>query len=169
LRGRAKSAPRGEREGARLVRATHDGYASRFGLLHQRSWRLSADGTRLDGEDVFFTEDGEPVPLDAPDTFVIRFHLHPNVKASRRTDGSSVLLVLPSRESWLFSAPNMEVEVEESVFLSATDGPRRTSQIVIADEVRALPRVVWTFIRAPQGQREKEREQAEAAGPKLPL
>jgi hypothetical protein len=55
------------------------------------------------------------------------------------------------------------------VFLSATDGPRRTSQIVIADEVRALPRVVWTFIRATQSQREKERQQAEAAGPKLPL
>ncbi|MCC6949392.1 MAG: heparinase II/III family protein [Bradyrhizobiaceae bacterium] len=162
-------ATRGEREGAQLIRASHDGYASRFGLLHQRSWRLSADGTRLDGEDVFFTLDGEPAPADAPDTFVIRFHLHPNVKASRRTDGSSVLLVLPGKESWLFSAPNMEVEVEESVFLSATDGPRRTSQIIIADEVRALPRIVWTFIRAPQGTREKEREQAETAGPKLPL
>ena len=55
------------------------------------------------------------------------------------------------------------------VFLSATDGPRRSSQIVIADEIRALPRVVWTFIRATQSQREKEREQTEAAGPKLPL
>jgi len=162
-------ASRGERDGAQLVRAAHDGYASRFGLLHQRSWRLSPDGDRLDGEDVFFTTDGDVVPADAPDTFEIRFHLHPNVKASRRTDGSSVLLVLPGKESWLFSAPNMDVEVEESVFLSATDGPRRSSQIVIADEVRALPRVVWTFIRATQSQREKEREQTEAAGPKLPL
>jgi uncharacterized heparinase superfamily protein len=162
-------ASRGERDGAQLVRAAHDGYASRFGLLHQRSWRLSPDGERLDGEDVFFTTDGDAIPADAPDVFEIRFHLHPNVKASRRTDGSSVLLVLPGKESWLFSAPNMEVEVEESVFLSATDGPRRSSQIVIADEIRALPRVVWTFIRATQSQREKEREQAEPAGPKLPL
>ena len=162
-------ASRGERDGAQLVRAAHDGYASRFGLLHQRSWRLSPDGERLDGEDVFFTTDGDAVSADAPDVFEIRFHLHPNVKASRRTDGSSVLLVLPGKESWLFSAPNMEVEVEESVFLSATDGPRRSSQIVIADEIRALPRVVWTFIRATQSQREKEREQAEPAGPKLPL
>src|SRR5690606_30603851 len=128
-------ASRGERDGAQLVRASHDGYASRFGLLHQRSWRLSPDGDRLDGEDVFYTTDGEPVSADAADMFEIRFHLHPNVKASRRTDGSSVLLVLPGKESWLFSAPNMDVEVEESVFLSATDGPRRTSQIVIADEV----------------------------------
>jgi uncharacterized heparinase superfamily protein len=162
-------ASRGERDGAQLVRAAHDGYASRFDLLHQRSWRLSPDGERLDGEDVFFTTSGDAVPADASDVFEVRFHLHPNVKASRRTDGSSVLLALPGKESWLFSAPNMEVEVEESVFLSATDGPRRSSQIVIADEVRALPRVVWTFIRATQSQRDREREQAEPAGPKLPL
>jgi uncharacterized heparinase superfamily protein len=162
-------ASRGERDGAQLVRAAHDGYASRFGLLHQRSWRLSPDGDRLDGEDVFFTTEGDSVPANATDTFEIRFHLHPSVKASRRTDGSSVLLVLPGKESWLFSAPNMDVEIEESVFLSATDGPRRSSQIVIADEVRALPRVVWTFIRATQSQRDREREQAETAGPKLPL
>lgn len=162
-------ASRGERDGAQLIRATHDGYAPRFGLLHQRSWRLSENGERLDGEDVFFTIDGDPVSPNARDTFEIRFHLHPGVRASRRTDGSSVLLVLPNKESWLFSAPNMNVEVEESVFLSATDGPRRTSQIVIADEVRALPRVVWTFIRATQTQRDKEREQDEVAGPKLPL
>jgi uncharacterized heparinase superfamily protein len=162
-------ASRGERDGAQLVRASHDGYAARYGLIHQRSWRLSADGDRLDGEDMFFTVSGDPAPSNSPDRFEIRFHLHPNIKASRRTDGSSVILVLPGKETWLFSAPNMDVEVEDSVFLSATDGPRRTSQIVIADEVRALPRVVWTFIRATQSQREKERQQAEAAGPKLPL
>ncbi|MEX2129392.1 MAG: heparinase II/III family protein [Xanthobacteraceae bacterium] len=158
---------RGERGGAQLVRALHDGYASRFGLLHQRSWRLSQDGERLDGEDVFFTPEGEAVPVNAPDTFVIRFHLHPNVKASRRTDGSSVLLVLPGKESWLFSSPNMNVDVEESVFLSSTDGPRRTAQIVIADQVHALPRIVWTLIRATKTQTDRER--AEAAGPQLLL
>jgi uncharacterized heparinase superfamily protein len=160
-------ASRGERDGAQLLRASHDGYASRFGILHQRSWRLSANGERLDGEDVFFSTDGEMVSGDAQDRFEIRFHLHPSIKASRRTDGSTILLVLPTRESWLFSAPNMEVDLEESVFLSATDGPRRTSQIVIADEIRVLPRVVWTFIRAPQPPREKEREQSEPAKPLL--
>ena len=142
--------------------------ARTFGFVRGQFYQ-AADGERLDGEDVFYTAEGETVSADAPDRFEIRFHLHPNVKASRRTDGSSVLLVMPGKETWLFSAPNMEVEVEESVFLSATDGPRRTSQIVIADEVRALPRVVWTFIRANQQPREKERQQAAAEGPKLPL
>jgi uncharacterized heparinase superfamily protein len=88
------------------------------------------------------------------------------VKASRRADGQSVLLVVAGKDSWLFSAPNEQVVLEESVYLSATDGPRRTSQIVIADRVRDVPRVIWTFIRAtppPADRREA------ASVPELPL
>jgi uncharacterized heparinase superfamily protein len=157
-----------ERESASLVRAVHDGYVGRFGIMHQRSWRLSNDGSRLDGEDVFFPAEGEEIPPSAPDTFAIRFHLHPSIKASRLADGRTVLLVLPgsARETWLFSAPTMRVDLEESVFLSSTDGPRRTSQIVITGEAREVPRVVWTFIRTEMPQ--VERREA-GPGPELPL
>lgn len=162
----AVTVARGERDGALLVRATHDGYAARFGVQHQRSWRLASDGARLDGEDVFFAADGDDIPLNLPDVFTIRFHLHPGVKASRRADGQSVLLVTGGRESWLFNAPHMQVELEESVFLSATDGPRRTSQIVISDRIGSTPRVLWTFTRTdkPQGDRRDA-----PAGPELPF
>src|SRR5262249_14165089 len=44
---------RDERDGAILLRASHNGYAERFGLLHQRAIRLAVDGNRLDGEDLF--------------------------------------------------------------------------------------------------------------------
>jgi uncharacterized heparinase superfamily protein len=157
-----------EKEGASLVRAVHDGYLSRFGIMHQRSWRLSDDGGRLDGEDVLFPPEGESFSQNIPDNYAIRFHLHPSIKASRRTDGRTVLLVLPgsARETWLFSTPSMTVDLEESVFLSATDGPRRTSQIVIMGEARAVPRVVWTFIRTETPQ--VERREA-GPGPELPL
>ena len=87
-------------------------------------------------------------PPDLADDYVIRFHLHPSVKASRVNDGRTVLLILPGRESWLFTAPNMHVELEESVFLSSSEGPRRTNQIVIADNARTIARVIWTFARA---------------------
>src|SRR3974390_1931203 len=36
-----------------VLRAAHDGYGDRFDILHERVLRLSADGTRLDGEDIF--------------------------------------------------------------------------------------------------------------------
>jgi uncharacterized heparinase superfamily protein len=135
-------------------------------LIHQRSLRLSSDGSRLDGEDVFFAPNGDEVPASAPDTFAIRFHLHPNVKASRRADGHSVLLVLAGKESWLFDVPDMRVDLEESVFLSATDGPRRTSQIVIADRAGEVQRVIWTYVRVDRPQSDRREG---FAGPELPL
>jgi uncharacterized heparinase superfamily protein len=158
---------RAEREGALLLRASHDGYAERFEIIHQRSWRLAADGSRLDGEDIFLPAFGDTVAPEIPDRFDIRFHLHPSVKATRLADHRAVLLVLPGRESWLFTASNMVVELEESVFLSAPDGPRRTQQMVISGRARQSPRVVWTFIRTekPQGQARSERPRE----PQLPL
>jgi uncharacterized heparinase superfamily protein len=40
------------------VRATHDGYAARYGVLHERTITLAADGTRFEGEDLFSAADG---------------------------------------------------------------------------------------------------------------
>jgi uncharacterized heparinase superfamily protein len=157
---------RTEREGAMFVRAVHDGYLARYGLLHQRSWLLAKDGSRLDGEDVFLPADGKEISRHSRDSFVIRFHLHPNVKASRLADGCTVLLVLPRQESWLFSAPDIQVRVEESVFLPASDGPRRTSQIAIAGEIKQTPRIVWTLVRTETPP--PERHESPTA-PQLPL
>ncbi len=146
---------RGERDGSVVVRASHDGYASRYKIMHQRSWRLAQDGARLDGEDVFFAPDGGDVPKKVPDLFAIRFHLHPNIKASRRADGESVLLALPGSESWVFNAPGTTVELEESVFLPSTDGPRRSNQIVVSGHAREFQRVVWSFLRTSKASRER--------------
>ena len=157
---------RAERDGALFVRATHDGYVARYGLLHQRSWLLSKDGTRLDGEDVFLPADGKEISRHARDDFAIRFHLHPNVKASRLADGCTVMLVLPRQQSWLFSAPDLQARVEEGVFLPASDGPRRTSQIVIAGQVRQTPRVLWCMVRTETTVGERRES---SRGPELPL
>jgi uncharacterized heparinase superfamily protein len=157
---------RAGREDAVIVRASHDGYLSQFGILHQRSWRLSPDGDRLDGEDIFLVPRSREIPAKVPDDSVIRFHLHPAVKASRVNDGRTVLLILPGRESWLFTAPNMHVELEESIFLSASEGPRRTNQIVIADNARTISRVVWTFARADVPDQPKREDDK---NPRLPI
>jgi len=160
---------RTERDGAHLCRASHDGYAERFGIMHQRSWRLANDGSRLDGEDIFFAANGEEIPAGVPDLYAIRFHLHPSVKASRRADGKSVLLLLPGHESWLFTSSAFQVDLEESVFLSAIDGPRRTSQIVIPGRAHRVPRIVWTLIRAERAEATAATEKRSVPEPQLPL
>ena len=56
------SVAREERADAILLRASHDGYADRFSVVHQRALRLSADGHRLDGEDLFVPVDSDLLP-----------------------------------------------------------------------------------------------------------
>jgi uncharacterized heparinase superfamily protein len=156
---------RQDREDAIVLRASHDGYADRFGVVHQRALRLASDGTRLDGDDSFLPARGESIPAGRRDRFAVRFHLHPAVKASRLSDGHGVVLLLPNREAWNFTAYEDAVDLEESVFLASQEGPRRTVQIVIHGQAREVPRVRWSFSRAETTPHRRSHQEE----PRLPL
>ena len=140
---------RNEHGDSLVLRASHDGY-SRFGILHQRAVMLTSGGNKLEGEDVFMPTHGEMLPHGALDEFAVRFHLHPSVKASRHQDGHGAMLVLPNKDVWTFDSHEDRVELEESVFLGGSEGPRRTVQLVIHGRARQVPRVHWTFSHTPR-------------------
>jgi len=85
---------------------------------------------------------------DVADEFAIRFHLHPAIKASRLSDGRGVILLLPYARSGLRHHGH-PVEIEESVFLAGTDGPRRAVQIVIYGHAREHAKLKWSFGHTP--------------------
>jgi uncharacterized heparinase superfamily protein len=141
---------RGEPSGAIVLRASHDGYAADFNVIHQRSLMLAADGRRLDGEDFFTPALGDAL-APGQDQFAIRFHLHPAVKANRLADAHGAMLVVSNREVWTFTAYEDRVDLEESVYLAGNDGPRRAVQLVIHGRARNVMRVQWTFsLSTPQ-------------------
>jgi uncharacterized heparinase superfamily protein len=158
---------REERSDAVLLRASHNGYGDRFRVVHQRALRLAAEGNRLDGEDLFVPVDSDLLPPDIPDEFAVRFHLHPTIKANKLTDGRGVMLMLPDRGVWTFNAHEDRVELEESVFLSGPDGPRRTVQMVIYGRARKVPRVHWSFTHVNTAGSSKTRGRGDE--PELPL
>jgi uncharacterized heparinase superfamily protein len=136
-------------EGVLELRAAHDGYVRRFGIVHHRVVRIAPDGNRIDGEDIFLPPDKRPLPSDAQDGFALRFHLHPGVRATRLTDGHGVMLLLPNKDVWNFTAPEDMVELEESVFLGGLEGPRRTVQIVVSGQAAKVGRVHWSLAHTP--------------------
>jgi len=143
------TAEREEQPAGVTLRASHDGYANDYGVIHNRTLRLWADGSGLDGEDSFAPADGRSLRVNVPDEYAIRFHLHPAIKANRLSDGRGVILLLPDREVWTFATPGDTVELEESVYLAGADGPRRTVQIVIYGHARSTPSVRWSFRHTP--------------------
>lgn len=135
--------------GGATLKASHDGYAADFGIIHHRAIRLSADGRVLDGEDSFTPADGRTNLSGDGAEYAVRFHLHPAIKASRLADGRGVILLLQDRELWTFATLADAVEIEESVFLAGSDGPRRTVQIVIYGRVDQHDSVRWSFRHTP--------------------
>jgi uncharacterized heparinase superfamily protein len=160
------SVTREEQDGATIMRASHDGYADNFGVVHERTVLLTDDGERLDGEDVFLPATDDHVPAGR-DQFALRFHLHPSIKVNPLTDSHGAMLILPNKDVWTFNAYDDHLELEESVYLAGSDGPRRTTQIVVRGRASEVPRVQWTFAHVPSGGRGGRRAPEEE--PQLPL
>lgn len=127
-------------EGCEWV-GSHDGYR-RLGATHTRRLTLARDGASLAGEDEV-TLAGTPAAMPA----AARFHLHPNVRASLVRDGTGALLALASGEVWSFEAGGLVIAIEESLFLAAADGRRKTEQLVVAFDAVATPRIAWRLSR----------------------
>jgi uncharacterized heparinase superfamily protein len=130
-------------EGERLA-LSHDGYASRFGIVHARALTLSPDGARLSGEDSLLPTQQAGT---AAHGFALRFHLHPSVNAASIWDGKGVVLDMPSGERFTFDADGREVRVEDSVFFAAPNGPRNSRQIVIDGRIEGDVTIAWTLAR----------------------
>lgn len=126
------------------------------------------DGSRVDGEDTLAPAQGGRHRAAQAD-YALRFHLHPQVKASRLSDAKGVMLVLPNREVWTFEAADDKVELEESVFLAGNDGPRRSAQIVIRQNSIEAPNVRWSFVRSNASPQATSARRAARREPELPL
>jgi uncharacterized heparinase superfamily protein len=134
-------------DGASLVEAKHDGYQSRFGLLHSRRLYLSPSGDDLRGEDkLIYT--GDPGAL--PKVATLRFHLHPRVRASVVQRGASALLRPPSGGVWRMRTDS-GLDINESVYFGS-DERQRCEQVVITaplDQVREAGEITvrWALRR----------------------
>ncbi len=149
--------------GAHWLDLSHDGYVPNFGAVHHRRIYIADGGEDIRGEDSL---------VGRSNRFVLRFHLHPSVKAVREGDepgsaeeGGAVLLTLPSGSSWRFRVDSGRLSVEESIYLGG-DTPRRSLQVVIAvlpqpataeanaedaapaDDPPAAKAIRWALIRA---------------------
>ncbi len=139
--------------GSTVLNLGHNGYVSRYAIVHERRLALSDAGDRLDGVDSFLTPSGNPVTRSGKDVFAIRFHLHPGVTATKA--GRGVTLEMPDGETWAFAADAPQVEIEESILMSNTRGNRKTTQIAIYGRAQHNPVVGWQMQRTAVGGRRR--------------
>ncbi len=139
-----------DEDGIQSFRASHDGYQSRYGLVHQRELSLSHDGSVLDGRDRISRPGGAPAKGDR-DHVTIRFHLHPDVSLYR-DEADRYVLTGTSADTWVFTSSLKEIAAEESLFFAGIAGPQKTTQLVMSFKAADMPEVKWRFTRTAIGQ-----------------
>ena len=141
--------------GSHWVSASHDGYQTVFGLTHARQLFLAADGEDLRGEDRLIGPAGR--------SFVIRFHLHPQVQASLIQDGDAALLRLPSGLGWRLRAQGAVMSLAESVYLGGGE-MRKAQQVVLDGHIGSSGATVkWALRREAKKPADGDASQADAS------
>ncbi len=142
--------------GATVLQFRHNGYVDRYRIVHERQLSLADAGDRLEGIDTFVSPSGNAANKGGKDSFAIRFHLHPNVRATVLHERRSVVMELPDGETWEFETDGPEIVLEESILLSDNRGNRATEQVVIYGRIQQTPSVGWTLHRtALAGRRQR--------------
>ena len=129
---------RQEANGAHWLEASHDGYLPAFGALHRRRLYIAESGEDIRGEDA--------VEAGTPQSYAVRFHLHPAVKASLQGDGEAVLLRLHGGGSWRLRAEGAQVSLEESIYVGAGE-PRQAEQVVLSSQADGAQHVKWAITK----------------------
>ena len=138
---------RDETGGVVQVEASHDGYVRRFGLLHQRTLTISADGRELNGEDSLIAE-GRKRRAEAI-AFAVRFHLAPAVEAATTADGQGALLRIRGTTVWQFRCRGGRLAIEDSLWIDGEAKPHAGLQLVISGEMPPEgTTIAWSFKRA---------------------
>lgn len=140
----------GFREATR-IEAAHDGYASRFGLSHQRILTLSGDGTELAGEDILVptAKNGKRGKI----AFALRFHLGRGVEVQIAPDKRGASLLLPDGRLWQFrlggdrgGTGEITLCAEDSLWVDGEGRPHATCQLVIEGlALRSGGQFSWRF------------------------
>jgi uncharacterized heparinase superfamily protein len=122
------------------IELSHEGWAHAFGHVHERRLYLDSAADELRGEDRLSPRAGRGRAA----TYAVRFHLHPDVKASLALDGRSLVLRAPAGGGWRLRHDAGSAALEATAVFGG-GLPRKASQIVLRGQV--LPelgaRVRW--------------------------
>ena len=127
------SVSNGAAPGATRLEASHDGYLSRYGLVHRRILLLRDDGTELRGEDLLVPSGrkGRRGTIGV----ALRFHLDPDVELAAGQDGQGVTLALPDGSIWQFRSARDTISIEDSLWADGQGRPHPARQLVIQAKI----------------------------------
>ncbi|MCL4713265.1 MAG: heparinase II/III family protein [Hyphomonadaceae bacterium] len=136
------------------VQGRHDGYRAAFGLMHRRYLFIDHEGRNLRGIDELIRPQKHKGPTPKGEIpYMIRFHLHPSVRA-QLIEHQMALLETPGGQAWRLRTDAPLINIEPSTYWGG-HFPRDTCQITLSGGADPLGhglappnRIRWALARS---------------------
>ena len=118
------------------IQCSHDGYLSRYGVIHQRGLEFFSDKNIIIGKDKLIKKNNFKAS-----NFEIRFHLLPNIKVTKLQDNKSVLIELEN-SGWKFFSDGGLVGVETGLYFGNKNNYVENQNIFISGVTQNIEQLI---------------------------
>ena len=118
------------------IKCSHDGYLSRYGIIHQRNLEFDLDKNILYGKEQLIKKKNFK-----SSNFEIRFHLLPNIKVTRLQDSSSVLIELEN-SGWKFFSNDGLIGIETGLYFGNKNSYIENNNIFISGITQSNEQII---------------------------
>ena len=118
------------------IQCSHDGYLSRYGVIHQRGLEFFSDKNIIIGKDKLIKKNNFKAS-----NYEIRFHLLPNIKVTKLQDNKSVLIELEN-SGWKFFSDGGLVGVETGLYFGNKNDYVENQNIFISGVTQNIEQLI---------------------------
>ena len=123
-----------------LIKASHNGFLKKFGILHERSLEYFVEKNKLIGTDKIILNK----KLDSKN-YAIRFHMDPSVKLTKTLNNKTILIEIEN-SGWRFSSNCEIINIESGIYFGNKNLSRENQNICLSGKTKDINQEIkWVF------------------------
>ncbi len=123
-----------------LIKASHNGFLKKFGILHERSLEYFAEKNKLIGIDKIISKN----KLESK-KYDVRFHMEPGAKLTKTLDNKTILIEIEN-SGWRFSANCEIINIERGLYFGIKNLSSENQNICLSGKTEDISQEVkWVF------------------------
>ena len=123
-----------------LIKASHNGFLKKFGVLHERSIEFFVEKNKLIGTDKIISKN----KLETK-KYDIRFHMEPGVKLTKTLDNKTILIEIEN-SGWKFSTNCEIINIESGIYFGNKNVTSENQNICLSGKIKDITQEIkWAF------------------------
>ena len=123
-----------------LIKASHNGFLKKFGILHERSLEYFVEKNKLIGTDKIISKNKSGLKK-----YDIRFHMEPGVKLTKTLDNKTILIEIEN-SGWRFSTNCEIINIESGIYFGNKNLFSENQNICLSGKTKDISQEIkWVF------------------------